>query len=267
MYIYIYIHVNIYIYICIFTCIYIYIFIYVYNNKISLHIQYDQYQKKRTEKNLKLILSRIDSKLYKNGFLSRDILFRIAFQQLNIKKENRYSTVAIPVTNVIVALEVKPLLIENRNNVIPVLSMYDTELIKNEKKKNENFVENENEKKTNEILNINILLDRCLLSSDEVKQKLQWSGELESKNINYVNIKENIKHVNEVTQPIKNCETDLTSFILSNSSTDKFQSPTDISRQSNRDILFYDLEKFMSLLLIMIYDKTEMNIDTQERFT
>jgi hypothetical protein len=211
----------------------------------------------------------VDNRLYKNGFLSRDILFRIALQQLNVKKENKYSTVATPISDVIVALEVKPLLIETSSNIIPVLPVDDLDLLKNEKKNNEIFFENE--KKRIEIENIDILLDRCLLNSNEMKQKLHWAGELESKKINYIRIKENTLH-NEGNIIQKSDIIDKTA--QNNSIKNDSNYPNNVrnnefveSKIVEKTILFYDVEKFMSLLLVMIHDKTERNIDTQERFT
>jgi hypothetical protein len=218
----------------------------------------------------------VDNRLYKNGFLSRDILFRIAMQQLNVRKENKYSTVATPISDIVMALEVKPLLIETSSNIIPAISIDNSELLKNGKKNNDEF--SENEKKRVEIENIDILLDKCLFNSNELKQKLYWSGELESRKINYIKIKENKLHnegntieksdviMNKTAQnnSIKN-NSNYTNDVRNNVSIEN--KLIEKSRIFDSPILFYDVEKFMSLLLVMIHDKTERNIDTQERFT
>ena len=213
-------------------------------------IKYIELRRHHADSNLKSVIARADSDLYKNGFLPRTVLRKIAVDYLLMEgSSNRYypcSSHSAPSAAILANM---------RNRKQPSSSL----VVRTESKFRLSSYDEKLPEFRDHILRaaviesgkIEILLDSCILDSERFHQTLYWAGEIERTKLPHTNPSLRMEfwdhtRPGEITVKMTDNPGSETSNSLSFSPEVSPQLP------HRADTIFYCLDTFSRLLLIMI---------------
>lgn len=209
-----------------------------------------------------------DAALYRNGFLPRGVLRRIAIEQLDLNKKNinrfthrtpvlvpiaaavsmpRAAATAIRVTAVsALQVGVEVGVIGDAPQLIPAIAIDQPHVPNTDDSAEANL----DDPRGQERAAVEALLNRCLMGTLELSASLSWAGELERRKLCYGDPMRSTgkgSNTNSRDRPAVNVK------VMSDS----------ISLPSG-NMMFYSTKMFCKLLLIMIQEKTDRNCSMDE---
>lgn len=221
----------------------------------SVHLKYDHLRCCRIETEVRLIVAAADAALYSNGFLPREVLRRIAIEQLDLNKKNinRFShSVAVPVP---VAAAVAPsvaaatairvtAMSEDTPGLISVIAVNQPAVTYPQ---NDIAVDPQQQERAA----LEIMLNRCLMGTLELSAALTWAGELERRKLCYGDPMRT-----ERCSDHDSCSGGAGRTPMRGSSRTAMSGD---AYPRTGDMMFYSTKMFCELLLLMIHEKTERN--------